>query len=175
MCSLPVVYTLNAEIPVNSIGEIHVSKLDMAKVSITASGTLVWRAGEYIPGAQGIKSAFEKNGEVIFEVGSGEYSFDAKGSQGHLTCAYVNEHETLSLQCTDTSEKISLVRFASYGTPQFKCGSSVYGQCHAGSSKYIIDQRCLHKNSCKIQAEDWEFRDPCFGTVKKLAVEAICS
>jgi len=166
-------FKLQTEIPVNSEALVHVSKLDLSNVVVTEGKFTVWKNGQFYP-VSGIKSAADINGEVIFSVGSGDYSFVLSGTSGTTVCAFGNENNQISLSCPNNTV-ISVVNFASFGTPTGSCSSLAYGTCHAGSSNHIVEQFCLHKNTCVIDASDSFFGDPCFGTIKTLSVRATCS
>ncbi|KAF9615106.1 hypothetical protein IFM89_021677 [Coptis chinensis] len=72
-------------------------------------------------------------------------------------------------------EKISSIKFASYGTPLGVCGSYKEGSCHAHKS-YDAFKICIGQQGCSVIAAPELFGgDPCPSLMKKLAVEAICS
>lgn len=66
------------------------------------------------------------------------------------------------------------IAFASYGTPTGACGNYALGTCHASDSLIILEARCLGTSSCSIQALNQVFGDACYGTVKRLYVQASC-
>lgn len=99
-------------------------------------------------------------------------------------------------------QKISSIKFASFGTPVGACGSYHEGSCHAhksydafervrqlnsftsGFSCYLFLirliflslQSCIGMNSCSVTVAPEIFGgDPCPSVMKKLSVEAICS
>ena len=90
-------------------------------------------------------------------------------------CAYILNEATLSMECNDKTATIDKILFASYGTVQGSCGNYSVGSCNAANSTDIVKSACLGKRSCTIDADTPLFGDPCFGTVKHLAVEAHCS
>jgi hypothetical protein len=67
------------------------------------------------------------------------------------------------------------IDFASYGNPTGSCGNYLLGGCHAPSSMQIVQDACLGQNSCTIAADNDLFGDPCFGTNKRLTVQATWS
>jgi len=89
-------------------------------------------------------------------------------------CESTNENSDLYLNCPE-STLFSVINFASFGNSTSSCEQPSYGLCHAGSSKYQIQQSCLGKNSCVVLASDQLFGDPCYGTLKNLIVQATCS
>ncbi|OAY36513.1 beta-galactosidase 1 [Manihot esculenta] len=73
-------------------------------------------------------------------------------------------------------QKISSIKFASFGTPEGACGSYHEGSCHAFHSYDAFNRLCVGQNWCSVTVAPEMFGgDPCPGVMKKLAVEAICS
>ncbi|KAL8522510.1 hypothetical protein ACS0TY_012614 [Phlomoides rotata] len=79
------------------------------------------------------------------------------------------------LSC-DAGQKISSIKFASFGTPQGACGSFRQGSCHAFHSYDVFLKYCVGQQSCTVPVTPEIFGgDPCPSVMKKLSVEAICS
>ncbi|XP_012856458.1 PREDICTED: beta-galactosidase isoform X2 [Erythranthe guttata] len=77
--------------------------------------------------------------------------------KAHLSCA--------------PGQKISSVKFASFGTPEGACGSFRQGSCHAFHSYDVFERQ-----SCSVPITPEIFGgDPCPNIMKKLSVEAVCS
>uniref|UniRef100_A0A2N9EWK0 Beta-galactosidase n=1 Tax=Fagus sylvatica TaxID=28930 RepID=A0A2N9EWK0_FAGSY len=73
-------------------------------------------------------------------------------------------------------QKISSIKFASFGTPEGACGSFREGSCHAHKSYDAFQRSCVGQNSCSVTVEPENFGgDPCPNVMKKLSVEAVCS
>lgn len=73
-------------------------------------------------------------------------------------------------------QKISSIKFASFGTPEGSCGNYREGSCHAYKSYDIFERDCIGQAGCAITVAPELFGgDPCPNVMKKLAVEAICS
>ncbi|KAK7859240.1 beta-galactosidase 1 [Quercus suber] len=73
-------------------------------------------------------------------------------------------------------QKISSIKFASFGTPEGACGSFREGNCHAHKSYDVFQRNCVGQNSCSVTVEPENFGgDPCPNVMKKLSVEAVCS
>ncbi|CAN6440042.1 unnamed protein product [Victoria cruziana] len=82
---------------------------------------------------------------------------------------------SLHLACPDGT-RISSIKFASFGTPTGKCGSYKRGTCHDPLSTTIVKQACLYKEKCRVILSNENFdMNLCPGSVKSLAVEAVCS
>ncbi|KAI8553532.1 hypothetical protein RHMOL_Rhmol05G0023700 [Rhododendron molle] len=79
------------------------------------------------------------------------------------------------LSCAQ-GQKISQIKFASYGLPQGTCGSFHEGSCHAHKSYDALEKNCIGQQSCSVSVAPEVFGgDPCPDTSKKLSVEAICN
>ncbi|KAF2285145.1 hypothetical protein GH714_038820 [Hevea brasiliensis] len=75
-----------------------------------------------------------------------------------------------------SGQKISQIKFASYGMPQGTCGSFREGNCHAHKSYVAFEKKCVGKQSCSLTVAPEVFGgDPCPDSLKKLSVEAVCS
>ncbi|KAL3632917.1 hypothetical protein CASFOL_025901 [Castilleja foliolosa] len=82
--------------------------------------------------------------------------------KAHLSCA--------------PGQKISSIKFASFGTPQGQCGNFLQGSCHGFHSYDVFDRYCVGQESCTVPITPEIFGgDPCPNVMKKLSVEAICS
>ncbi|XP_015973400.3 beta-galactosidase [Arachis duranensis] len=72
-------------------------------------------------------------------------------------------------------QKMSQIKFASYGLPHGSCGNYRQGDCHAHKSYDAPQRNCIGKQSCMVTVASEVFGgDPCPGIAKKLSVEAIC-
>ncbi|KAF5776872.1 putative beta-galactosidase [Helianthus annuus] len=79
------------------------------------------------------------------------------------------------LSCSP-GQKISSIKFASFGTPLGGCGSYREGNCHAHNSYDAFNKYCIGQQSCTVPVTPEIFGgDPCPKVMKKLSVEAICS
>ncbi|XP_073008003.1 beta-galactosidase 2-like [Typha latifolia] len=75
----------------------------------------------------------------------------------------------------DPGQKIKEIKFASFGTPQGVCGSFSEGNCHAHESYDPFEKNCVGQQSCSVSVVPKVFGgDPCPGTMKRVAIEAIC-
>ena len=86
-------------------------------------------------------------------------------------CATADENGNLVLTAP-SGGIITSINFASYGTPTGTCGSFTLGACNASNSKTIVEGYAIGKNSVTIPANNNVFGDPCYGTVKRLYVQA---
>lgn len=97
-----------------------------------------------------------------------------EGSCSGGSCGVARENTSLTLSCA-AGETIRAIQFASYGSATGSCTTGfATSTCHAASSKQIVEQACLGKQSCSVEARNSVFSDPCGGTAKQLAVVATC-
>lgn len=93
------------------------------------------------------------------------------GTHGVL-CANVAEGATATLTAPAGTVFIN-VGFASYGTPTGSCPAFTAGSCHASTSQSVSESYLLGNNTASIPATNTVFTDPCQGTSKSYAVQAI--
>ncbi|KAI6681966.1 hypothetical protein NL676_035847 [Syzygium grande] len=92
-------------------------------------------------------------------------------SSGKTNNTYPKAH----LMCPP-GQKISEIKFASYGLSQGTCGNYREGRCHAHKSYDALQKNCIGKQLCSVTVAPEVFGgDPCPDSAKKLSVEAICS
>ncbi|MFN3446401.1 MAG: putative Ig domain-containing protein, partial [Bacteroidia bacterium] len=92
-------------------------------------------------------------------------------SQTGTICGTGTENQNVVLSAP-AGAKITAINFASYGNPNGTCGNFTQGWCHAANSKSVVEGYALQTNSAVIPASNGIFGDPCFGTVKRLNVQA---
>jgi alpha-L-rhamnosidase len=69
---------LEVVIPVNSKGEVYVPTMGLKNPVIEESGRIVWKNGRFIEGIPGVESGRIENNYVVFNVGSGSYTFSVR-------------------------------------------------------------------------------------------------
>jgi len=99
---------------------------------------------------------------------------ELEGPTGKPICGTVSNGHDLYLFCHEGSA-FSAVTFASYGTPGGQCEAFTVGSCHAANSTEIVEKFCLGLTNCSIGVTTRIFGDPCYGTVKHLSVQAVCT
>ncbi|QHO19058.1 hypothetical protein HN51_061725 [Arachis hypogaea] len=79
------------------------------------------------------------------------------------------------LHCSP-GQTISIIKFASFGTPLGTCGNYEQGACHSPSSYAILEKKCIGKQRCTVTVTNSNFgQDPCPKVMKRLSVEAVCA
>jgi hypothetical protein len=73
--------TLDVTIPAGSDAQVVIRKdNEVTGFAITEGNHIIYANGQYVAGDAGVTGATaEKNGDIIFDVGSGTYSFKLKG------------------------------------------------------------------------------------------------
>jgi alpha-L-rhamnosidase len=71
---------LRVSIPPGTEADVSIPKLGMMGLLITESGTAVWRANTYVPGALGVTGGTDNPDSVTLRVGSGSYNFAMDGA-----------------------------------------------------------------------------------------------
>jgi hypothetical protein len=99
---------------------------------------------------------------------------------GHKACACAMDGKAATLSCGPKGGTIAKVDFASIGTPAGQCGNLTIGKCHGDEAKArsFVQSSCVGKASCTLPADigHWNGnKDPCYGTVKSVAVQVQCS
>jgi len=75
------------------------------------------------PGGQGVFSAKEDTKNVIFEIGSGSYTFATLGKRSQSQCVSAKEGNKIDIKCP-VGHTISSIPFASFGShPRGSCGT----------------------------------------------------
>jgi len=69
---------LEVAVPVGSTAEVDFPVLALSHIVVQEGGRTVWKEGAFVPGAPGISGAKLAGGRIVFEVGSGGYSFEAR-------------------------------------------------------------------------------------------------
>lgn len=91
-------------------------------------------------------------------------------------CGQVREASTANIVCP-AGYTVTGVSFASYGAkPSGSCGSYVVNRnCNSSISLSVMRSLCLNKASCRINALNSLFGDPCVAQAKWLTYDVKCS
>ena len=111
------------------------------------------------------------------------YNSSGVGCQEHkapapseiVLCSDVSEGNDLQIACA-LGQVVKEIRFAAFGMPQGSCKESpLVGQCHAKTTRFVLEDLCVGKNKCEVPATREMFGDPCAGHAKRLLVTAVCT
>jgi len=156
VCSAPPNMRVQVQVAPNTFGHVYVSTSSFRNPMITESGKPAWKNAQHVSGSgKGILGAKDSgDGHVVFKVGSGSYDFHVTSvDSSKLVCAM--HSKKLVVECP-IGTKVSMVAFASYGTPIMtlkkdgSCSLYGHGDFHAGSSVAVLEDLCLHKEYCEV-------------------------
>jgi hypothetical protein len=106
---------------------------------------------------------------------------DDRVPAGATQCGRAKEGMPITLRCAGY-DSISKIEFASYGMPTGNCRGNfdennfeVDTECHSERSIPVVEQHCLGKSWCEVTALNNDFKDPCYGKGKQLAVAVTCT
>jgi len=105
----------------------------------------------------------------------GEVRVSWQITNGSGICGSAPENNVLTLTCPVGTDTINKIVFASFGTPTGSCPNLATGSCDSSNSVSILSSACLGKTSCSVNASDTIFGDPCYGTVKRMVLQATCN
>ncbi|KAK4602645.1 hypothetical protein RGQ29_011601 [Quercus rubra] len=138
---------------------------------LNPSGNLLVVFEEFGGDPTGISLVKRTTGSVCADIYEGQPTLK---NWGMLTSGQINRPKA-HLWCPP-GQKISQIKFASYGLPQGTCGSFKEGSCHAHKSYNAPQRNCIGKESCLVTVAPEVFGgDPCPGNTKKFSLEAVCS
>eukprot|EP00026_Physarum_polycephalum_P001443 Phypoly_transcript_01444.p1 GENE.Phypoly_transcript_01444~~Phypoly_transcript_01444.p1 ORF type:complete len:1095 (+),score=131.93 Phypoly_transcript_01444:37-3285(+) len=139
-CFFP--YNLDISIPFNSMANVVVSKFSLSNSTILEGGTVIWENGQYRPGLVGILQATNRGDAVVFRVGGGSYNFMVGGIQGTTTSVSLTEGDTFEASCP-AGTVVARIKQAQFGFLHSK-----EKRCSLGSTKHVLEKKCLYRNSC---------------------------
>ena len=171
---------VDVNIPVGSKGAVFLPAYGKRQLKVWEGDELMWGEGRMVGAVEGVLSAqWTPHSDALkVDLGSGSYSFMMRGEAPERKCLDSKKGGTLWLHCNST-QVIGSVGWASYGSPEAErgCFSHTQGECHAGSSKRVVEMACVGQQQCKIPVNDEVFgRLHCRNAKgeKRLIVEYTC-
>jgi hypothetical protein len=151
---------VNVSVPMGSRGLLHLPAHGKHNMKLWDGEKVIFSENGPLNPALGITSAeWESDSDsLVLELDSGNYNFTWKGDNPQIRCLdsriSATTDNTVLLECTNSTDVISTIHWASYGTPELTakdaCSTHMLGECHAGSSKFAMERECLGKNKCAI-------------------------
>jgi hypothetical protein len=179
---------VNVGVPMGSRGLLHLPAHGKRNMKLWDGDKIVFAESSRLNPTLGITSAkWESDSDsLVIELDSGHYDFVWKGDDPKPKCLdsriSATKDNTILLECTNSTDVISTIHWASYGTPELTakdaCSTHMLGECHAGSSKFAMERECLGKNKCAIHVGESFFgKLSCLADKKKghLIVEYTCN
>jgi hypothetical protein len=85
-------FTLSVSVPTNTVAKIHIPRLNVSNIVVLEHNNRVWASNSFIPGDPGIIEAVStSNGDIVFTVGGGSYSFKTSGDPPQIKCSTTQE------------------------------------------------------------------------------------
>ena len=178
---------VNVSVPMSSRGLLHLPAYGKHNMQLWDGNKIIFSESGRLNPTLGIISAkWESDSDsLVLELDSGNYNFTWKGDNPKLQCLdsrISTKTNTLMPECTNSTDVITTIHWASYGTPELTakdvCSTHMLGECHAGSSKFAIERECLGKKKCAIHVGESFFgKTHCLGFNKQehLIVEYTCN
>ena len=179
---------VNVSVPMGSRGLLHLPAHGKHNLKLWDGNKIIFSERNSLNPTLGITSAkWESDSDsLVLELDSGTYDFVWKGDNPNSKCldsrSLLTKDDTLLLECTNSTDVITTIHWASYGTPELTtkdaCSTHMLGKCHAGSSKFALERECLGKNKCIIHVDESFFgKTHCLGSNEQghLIVEYTCN
>ncbi len=174
---------VTVSVPVGSKASLYLPAYGKANVMLWESNQLIFALHSFrnIPGIIGSYWDLKKDA-IVVNLDSGDYDFVMVGDEPSFHCVDKsltvsnNSNDPILLSCDkNSSNVITSIDWASYGSSIFHgdCFSYSIGDCHAGSSRMVIKQKCVGKNMCHISIND--FQKFCCAQENRLVVKFTCA
>ena len=75
-------FNLQIKLPCNTKASVSIPKMGLKEVTVKEGGKLIWKNRSFLKVVEGISKGAEDKEYVTFEVGSGLYSFQLRGTPG---------------------------------------------------------------------------------------------
>ncbi len=151
---------VNVSVPMGSRGLLHLPAHGKHNMKLWDGEKVIFSENSGLNPTLGIAyTTWESDPDsLVLELDSGNYNFTWKGDNPLIRCVdsriSATTDNTVLLECTNSTDVISTIHWASYGTPELTvkdaCSTHMLGECHAGSSKFAVERECLGKNKCVI-------------------------
>jgi len=154
---------VSVSVPVGSHGFLHLPAYGKQNLMLWENGDLIFQKSCSVYQKLGIMSTqWQLDSDLLtVELNNGNYSFVWKGDDPQRHCIDSNKlanKNEIALQCNNSNDIITAIYWASFGTPILHEASDCFtyslGNCHAGSSKYAIEQECVGKKSCIVRSSE---------------------
>ena len=155
---------VNVSVPMGSSGLLHLPAHGKQNMKLWDGEKMIFSESSNLIPTLGIMSANweSETDSLVLGLDSGNYNFVWKGDNPQRRChdsrSSSVEVQMLLLECTNSTDVITTINWASYGTPELtkkdSCFTYMLGECHAGSSKYALEKECLGKSKCLVHVSE---------------------
>ena len=151
-------FTLNCTVPPNMLATIAVPVPGLASPTITEGDAAVWKAGAFVPGVYGVTTGHEHGSTIVFQVGSGSFTFKTASANRQLPPVSGCGSDTV-LQCPQGTAVSHVVRA---GLAPSRADADTFmaapssGLRPALTNRYLVthvlENLCSGRNVCKLGA-----------------------
>ena len=179
---------VNVSVPMGSSGLLHLPAHGKQNMKLWDGEEMIFSESSNPIPTLGIMSAKweSETDSLVLGLDSGNYNFVWKGDNPQRKCRDSRsssvEGQMLLLECANSTDVITTINWASYGTPELtkkdSCFTYMPGKCHAGSSKYALEKECLGKSKCLVHVGESFFgKLHCLGSKEEghLITEYTCN
>ena len=153
---------VNVSVPMGSSGLLHLPAHGKQNMKLWDGEKMIFSESSNLIPTLGIMSANweSETDSLVLGLDSGNYNFVWKGDNPQRRCHDSRSSsvgQMLLLECTNSTDVITTINWASYGTPELtkdSCFTYMLGECHAGSSKYALEKECLGKSKCLVHVSE---------------------
>ena len=163
-------FRLNASLPPASNGSVSVPVPGLSNPTVTESGAVVWRDGAFVPGVAGVTGAERSGSYVVFDIGSGDYTFETSSAATPVivsACAAAASSERVRLEvgpafeiACPASGTARLARFMRAGLVEGPAAAAGFADAHstarvAGAVRHrfllthVLERLCAGHASCR--------------------------
>ena len=178
--------TVNVSVPVGSNASLFLPAYGKKSLQVWDGDTRMYDIDQGLKYTPGVTSSYwdVKSDSLVLNLETGYYNFTVRGDVPTVYC--VDSFRSFSdgivvIGCDgNTSEVITSIDWVSYGSPITKnenCIAHQIGDCHAGSSRMIVE-KCMGLRTCEIAVTDTTFgKINCIQDGKKarLVAEYVCA
>ena len=147
---------VNVHVPVGSKALVFLPAHGKKDLKVMEGEELFWSKKQIVKPVEGILFSqwLLSSDELRLELDSGSFEFTVTGDSPKRRCLQSERNaSTLTLTCGNSSEVVTSIDWASYGTPvtnEGKCFSHSVGKCGAGCSLMTVQKSCVGKTECTI-------------------------
>ena len=177
---------VNVSVPLGSRGLVHLPAHGKSNMKLWDGEKMIFSESSSLNPTLGITSAeWESDADtLVLELDSGHYELTWEGDNPQVRCldsrSSSSEDQRLILECSNSTDIITTINWASYGTPELKnkdsCFTHTLGECHAGSSKFAVEKECVGKTKCVVHVGESFFgKQSCLNEQGHLIAEYTCN
>ena len=178
---------VNVSVPVGSNASLFLPAYGKKRLQVWDKDTRMYDTDQGLLYTPGIASSYwdARSDSLVLNLESGYYNFTVRGDVPTVYCVdsfKSSNDSSVVIGCDgNTSEVITSIDWVSFGYPRTEnenCLSHLIGDCHASSSRMIVENECIGKHGCEFAVTDTTFgKISCMQNDKKarLIIEYVCA